>query len=87
MESSNIALEIGQPPPATGPQPATVHPATRAAVAFRTLSNGRSLDLIGRYENRYQIQYARALETLQRHRKSNARATQTEEPVETKEWQ
>jgi hypothetical protein len=37
------------------------NPATRAALAFRTLSDdSRSLDLINRYESRYDRQYLRA---------------------------
>jgi hypothetical protein len=45
--------------------PATKDPGTRAALAFRALSdNSRSLDLLNRYESRFDRQYARSLTLL-----------------------
>jgi hypothetical protein len=45
--------------------PDTVEPATRAARAFRSLADdSRTLDLLGRYESRFDRQFARALNLL-----------------------
>jgi hypothetical protein len=46
---------------------------TRAALAFRSLSDeSRSLDVLGRYETRYDRQYARALNLLLKRKVLNA---------------
>ena len=46
-------------------QSSALNSPTRAALAFRSLSDeSRSLDVLGRYETRYDRQYARALNLL-----------------------
>ena len=48
---------------------------TRAALAFRSLCDGsRSLDLLSRYEVRYDRQFARSYNLLQKHRHANGTA-------------
>ncbi len=43
----------------------TIHPATRAALAFRALADqSRALDLLNRYESRFDRQFARSLNLL-----------------------
>jgi hypothetical protein len=45
--------------------PAAMEPSARAALAFRALSDeSRSLDLLNRYEARFDRQYARSLNLL-----------------------
>lgn len=51
-----------------------VNNTTRAALAFRNLSdNSRSLELLNRYENRYNSQFLRALNSLRCLRETNPR--------------
>jgi len=58
MEKAGLAHQIAQ-------QPEAVDPVTKAALAFRTLSdNSRSLELINRYETRYDRQFNRCLVRL-----------------------
>jgi hypothetical protein len=58
MEKAGLAYQIAL-------QPETVDPITKAALAFRTLSDqSRSLELINRYETRYDRQFNRCLARL-----------------------
>src|SRR5207248_2753268 len=58
METSSLEHEMRN----QHPQHAAENPPTRAALAFRTLSDeSRSLDLYNRYETRYDRQFSRAL--------------------------
>jgi hypothetical protein len=63
MEKASMEHQMrrqGEIPHSTGLDPSE-HAATRAAVAFRTLSDdSRSLELINRYESRFDRQYLRA---------------------------
>jgi hypothetical protein len=59
IEKAGLVLEIKKHDPATHDAP------TRAAMAFRTLSDdSSSLELLHRYETRYDRQYARAYKLL-----------------------
>lgn len=59
IESSTMKIEMDKH------DRATKDPATRAALAFRTLGDeSRSLDLINRYETRFDRQYGRSLTLL-----------------------
>jgi hypothetical protein len=59
IEKAGLCLEIAKH------DPALYDPATRDAMAFKTLSDdSRSLDVLHRYETRYDRQYARAYRLL-----------------------
>jgi hypothetical protein len=59
IERSSLKIEMDKH------DPATKDPGTRAALAFRALSDeSRSLDLLNRYETRFDRQYARSLTLL-----------------------
>ena len=59
IEKANLTHEINKQDQAAQDAP------TRAALAFRSLSDGsRTLDLLHRYETRYDRQYARAYRLL-----------------------
>jgi hypothetical protein len=66
MEKAGIANEIQKQESSADSQDTLSRDApTRAALAFRTLSdNSRSLELMNRYEGRYERQYGRALDRL-----------------------
>jgi hypothetical protein len=66
MEKAGIAHEILQQESSPDSPDSVNHDApTRAALAFRSLSDhSRSLELMNRYESRYDRQYGRALERL-----------------------
>jgi hypothetical protein len=62
IEKESFTLEIAK-------TDAAGQPATRAAQAFRTLSDeSRSLDILHRYETRYDRQYARSYYLLRKAR-------------------
>jgi ubiquinone biosynthesis protein UbiJ len=59
---------------------------TRAMLAIQALSEGRHLDLISRFEHRYDCQYYRALEALTRiQQERNAGAARSHQSEENKE--
>ncbi len=59
MEKAGLQFQMSKQ------DPAAHDPATKAAVAFRSLcDDSRSADLLNRYETRYDRQYARALNLL-----------------------
>lgn len=59
MEKAGLQFEMGKQDPTAHDGP------TSAAMAFRALCNdGRSIDLLNRYETRYDRQYSRALNLL-----------------------
>jgi hypothetical protein len=61
MEKAGLEHEMRRQDEASGPETGAPDTATRSALAFRALSDGsRSLELINRYESRYDRQYLRA---------------------------
>jgi hypothetical protein len=81
MEKAGIAYEIEKQQSAAGSEDTMNRDApTRAALAFRTLSDhSRSLELMNRYESRYDRQYCRALERLIQLREKSDFAKRTHE--------
>lgn len=89
MEKAGIAYEIQKQECSDKPEVLEQDAPTRAALAFRTLSDhSRSLELMNRYETRYERQYNRALARLMDLREKNnnfAKRTQSLADFETLE--
>jgi hypothetical protein len=81
MEKAGIAYEIQKQESAVDSEDTMNRDApTRAALAFRVLSDhSRSLELMNRYESRYDRQYSRALERLMQLREKNDFSKRTHE--------
>ena len=81
MEKAGISYEIQRQESAPGTQDVLqCDSPTRAALAFRTLSDqSRSLELMNRYEARYDRQYGRALERLMQLREKSNFSKRTHE--------
>ncbi len=78
IEKANLTHEIKKQDPAAQDAP------TRAAMAFRSLSdNSRTLDLLHRYETRYDRQYARAIRLLNLPCEPNPKNETAAQPVDT----
>jgi hypothetical protein len=61
MEKAGMEAEMRKQAGSCQPEAPSIDPAARAALAFRSLSDtSRSLDLINRYDSRYQREYLRA---------------------------
>jgi hypothetical protein len=69
-------------PISANPSPTRTHDApARSALAFRTLcDNSRSLDVLNRYETRFERQYLRALDRLEKMRKNSDFSKRTQFP-------
>ena len=69
-------------PAGANPNPTRPHDApARSALAFRTLcDNSRSLDVLNRYETRFERQYLRALDRLEKMRKNSDFSKRTQFP-------
>ena len=80
-DSTSAGIEPNAPAGAN-PNPTRPHDApARSALAFRTLcDNSRSLDVLNRYETRFERQYLRALDRLEKMRKNSDFSKRTQFP-------
>jgi hypothetical protein len=80
-DSTSAGIEPSAPAGAN-PNPTRPHDApARSALAFRTLcDNSRSLDVLNRYETRFERQYLRALDRLEKMRKNSDFSKRTQFP-------
>lgn len=89
LESASVNHEINLQAESMSAEDSDVDPATRAMLAYRALGDThRDLDLMSRYEHRFDRQYHRALELLNKLRdrkEKNAHAIRTRQAEQNKE--